>query len=127
MKSQYKKGEAIVDEDGFTLVVRGGAYGQSVGGGVAVASKPFKKGGEEGGRGRRGKKKKEPKEKEKFYAFQVHEKKRDGELLIIFSFLLCAVTDLIRKRVELIKLKRDWESDKAKVNKLRQERKFKPY
>ena len=28
---------------------------------------------------------------------------------------------------ELIKLKRDWESDKAKVEKMRQERKFRPY
>jgi len=109
LKSQYKKGEEIVDEDGFTLVVRGGAYGQSVGGGVGVASKQFEKSGgkEEGGksRGRRGTKKKAPKEKDKFYAFQLHEKKRE----------------------DLIKLKTDWESDKAKVNKLRQERKFKPY
>ncbi|KAJ6591161.1 hypothetical protein DFH09DRAFT_1073901 [Mycena vulgaris] len=30
----YRKSEAIVDEDGFTLVTRGGAYGQILGGGV---------------------------------------------------------------------------------------------
>ena len=40
-ESKYKKGEALVDEDGFTLVVRGGAYGQAVGGGVGVASRKF--------------------------------------------------------------------------------------
>jgi len=103
LKSQYKKGEAIVDDDGFTLVTRGGAYGQSVGGGVAVASKKFEQSGV-ASESRR-KKKKLPKEKDKFYAFQLHEKKRD----------------------ELVRLKREWEADKAKVSKLRQERKFKPY
>ena len=75
-KSKYKKGEAIVDEDGFTLVTRGGAYGQTVGGGVGVASKKFQKEGVTSKRTR--KNKKEPKEKDAFYAFQVHEKKRRG-------------------------------------------------
>jgi len=103
LKSQYKKGEAIVDDDGFTLVTRGGAYGQTVGGGVAVASKKFEQ-TSVASESRR-KKKKLPKEKDKFYAFQLHEKKRD----------------------ELVRLKREWEADKAKVSKLRQERKFKPY
>jgi ribosomal RNA-processing protein 7 len=79
LKSQYKKGEAIVDEDGFTLVTRGGAYGQSVGGGVAVASKKFEQTGI-ASESRR-KKKNLPKEKEKFYAFQVHEKNREGMVL----------------------------------------------
>ena len=31
-ESKYKKGEALVNEDGFTLVIRGGAYSQAVGG-----------------------------------------------------------------------------------------------
>lgn len=73
-KSKYKKGEAIVDEDGFTLVTRGGAYGKTLGGGVAVADKKFVA---EVSKGTRAKKKKE-KEKEIFYAFQLHEKKRQG-------------------------------------------------
>lgn len=78
-ESKYRKGEAIVDEDGFTLVTRGGAYGQAVGGGVGVASKKFMddtgKKDESGGTRKRRKGKKE---KEAFYAFQVHEKKRKG-------------------------------------------------
>jgi ribosomal RNA-processing protein 7 len=72
-KSAYRKGEAIVDEDGFTLVTRGGAYGQTLGGGVGVASKAFEKTGGTGS-----KKRKEPKEKETFYAFQKAEKQRKG-------------------------------------------------
>jgi len=81
-KSQYRKGEEIVDEDGFTLVVRGGAYGQSVGGGVGVASKRFELNAAAGkdldaGSAKR-KKKKEKKEKEGFYAFQIREKNLKG-------------------------------------------------
>ena len=74
-KSKYKKGEAIVDEDGFTLVTRGGAYGKTLGGTVAVADKKFVA---EVSKGKRAKKKKEKGEKEAFYAFQLHEKKRQG-------------------------------------------------
>ncbi|TDL29990.1 hypothetical protein BD410DRAFT_780506 [Rickenella mellea] len=102
-KSGYHKGEAIVDEDGFTLVTRGGAYGKTLGGGVGVANKKFNGGSEESGRRR--KKKKEGKEKDGFYAFQNHEKKRN----------------------ELLQLKKNWEEDKAKVEKLRESRRFKPY
>jgi ribosomal RNA-processing protein 7 len=74
-KSKYKKGEAIVDEDGFTLVTRGGAYGKTLGGGVTVADKRFVA---EVSKGKRAKKKKDKREKETFYAFQVHEKRRKG-------------------------------------------------
>ncbi|KAF8125973.1 hypothetical protein EV363DRAFT_1434396 [Boletus edulis] len=42
-KLAYRKGEAIVDDDGVTLVTRGGTYGQTLGGGVGVASKAFEK------------------------------------------------------------------------------------
>ncbi|KAJ3798965.1 ribosomal RNA-processing protein 7-domain-containing protein [Lentinula aff. detonsa] len=99
-ESKYKKGEAIVDEDGFTLVTRGGAYGRTVGGGVAVATKKFQETGETSERN-----KKPKKEKTSFYAFQKAEKQRD----------------------ELIQLKKNWELDKAKVEKLKASRKFKPY
>jgi ribosomal RNA-processing protein 7 len=73
-QSKYRKGEAIVDEDGFTLVTRGGAYGQTLGGGVSVASKQFQESGETRTRN----KKKEPKQKANFYAFQKAEKQRNG-------------------------------------------------
>ncbi|KAI8982754.1 ribosomal RNA-processing protein 7-domain-containing protein [Trametes punicea] len=105
-QSKYRKGEAIVDEDGFTLVTRGGAYGKTLGGGVGVASKRFQE--EQAGATeskRRRKDKKEKKEKEAFYAFQIHEKKRK----------------------ELIDLKKKFEEDRAKIEKLKQSRKFKPY
>ncbi|VDB89987.1 unnamed protein product [Peniophora sp. CBMAI 1063] len=106
-ESKYRKGEAIVDEDGFTLVTRGGAYGKAVGGGVGVASKKFtlargRKAAHGEGRKR---KHKDEKEKDAFYAFQVHEKKRKA----------------------LMDLKEKWEQDKAAVEKLRASRKFKPY
>ncbi|KAH9482217.1 Ribosomal RNA-processing protein 7-like protein A [Psilocybe cubensis] len=101
-KSKYRKGEAIVDEDGFTLVTRGGAYGKTLGGGVGVASKAFQRSGESA---RNRHHKKEKKEKEGFYAFQKAEKQRSG----------------------LIELKRKWEEDKAKVEKLKASRRFKPY
>ena len=74
--SKYKKGEAIVDEDGFTLVTRGGAYGQTLGGGVGVASKKFIK--EMKGDGSKRKKKKAILSKEGFYAFQIREKRIQG-------------------------------------------------
>jgi ribosomal RNA-processing protein 7 len=72
--SKYKKGEAIVDEDGFTLVARGGAYGQTLGGGVGVASKKFM---QEVASGKRNRKKKSA-HKEGFYAFQTREKRIQG-------------------------------------------------
>ncbi|KAJ7614598.1 ribosomal RNA-processing protein 7-domain-containing protein [Mycena polygramma] len=100
-QSKYRKGEAIVDEDGFTLVTRGGAYGQTLGGGVAVASKKFQESGETRTRN----KKKEPKQKANFYAFQKAEKQRN----------------------DLMELKKNWEADKAKVEKLKASRRFKPY
>lgn len=73
--SQYKKGEAIVDEDGFTLVTRGGAYGKTLGGGIGVASKRFQR--SVGQMRSRGGKKKE--KKEGFYAFHKAEKQRAGK------------------------------------------------
>jgi ribosomal RNA-processing protein 7 len=73
--SKYRKGEAIVDEDGFTLVTRQGAYGKTLGGGVGVASKRFQRSGETA---RHRSSKKEKKEKEGFYAFQKAEKQRSG-------------------------------------------------
>ena len=38
--------QAIVDADGFTLVTRGGAYGKTLGGGVAVARKWVQRSGQ---------------------------------------------------------------------------------
>jgi ribosomal RNA-processing protein 7 len=70
--SKYKKGEAIVDEDGFTLVTRGGAYGRTLGGGVRVASKKFVE------ESKAQRKKKKTMSKEGFYAFQTREKRIQG-------------------------------------------------
>ncbi|PVF99971.1 hypothetical protein CPB86DRAFT_813474 [Serendipita vermifera] len=99
--SKYKKGEAIVDEDGFTLVTRGGAYGQTLGGGVGVASKKFM---QEVASGKRNRKKKEYK-KEGFYAFQVREKRIQDQLA----------------------LKKAFDTEKEKIEKDKNTRKFKPY
>ncbi|KAI6005464.1 ribosomal RNA-processing protein 7-domain-containing protein [Pisolithus albus] len=99
-KSAYRKGEALVDEDGFTMVVRGGAYGKTLGGGVSVASKQFQSTGKTGN-----KKKKEPREKMSFYAFQKAEKQRQA----------------------IMDLKKNFEEDKARVEKLKRSRRFKPY
>jgi ribosomal RNA-processing protein 7 len=68
--SQYKKGEAISDEDGFTLATRGGAYVQTLGGGISVASKRFQQTGETRSRNK--------KKSERFHAFQKAEKQRKG-------------------------------------------------
>jgi ribosomal RNA-processing protein 7 len=76
-QSKYRKGEAIVDDDGFTLVTRGGAYGQTLGGGVGVASKKFMDNVASGTDNMKRKKKKDSK-KEGFYAFQVRERRIKG-------------------------------------------------
>lgn len=99
--SKYRKGDAIVDEDGFTLVTRGGAYGQTLGGGVGVASKKFT---QEIASGKRNRKKKSSK-KDGFYAFQVREKKIQ----------------------EQISLKKKFDAERSKVEKAKQGRKFRPY
>ena len=127
-ESKYKKGEALVDEDGFTLVVRGGAYGQAVGGGVSVASRKFMDEHAKGvsGKESRSKRKrhKEGKEKAPFYAFQIHEKKRNGAYLSLFVSFFSAGSLAI---IVLLELKRKWEQDKAGVEKLKASRKYKPY
>ncbi|KAJ7326296.1 ribosomal RNA-processing protein 7, partial [Mycena albidolilacea] len=115
--SRYRKGEAVVDEDGFTLVTRGGAYGQTLGGGVAVASKKFQESGE-----MRTRNKKEPKQKAGFYAFQKAEKQRNG-MPSIFLFRIY----LFERTSDLLELKKNWEADKAKVEKIKASRRFKPY
>ncbi|KAG1765975.1 ribosomal RNA-processing protein 7-domain-containing protein [Suillus placidus] len=100
-EAKYRKGEAIMDEDGFTLVTRGGAYGQTLGGGVGVASKKFMLTGKTGSR----RKKEKKKEKDVFYAFQKAEKQRKA----------------------MLDLKKNFEADKERVEKLKESRRFKPY
>lgn len=120
-KSKYKKGEAIVDEDGFTLVTRGGAYGKTLGGGVGVASKKFQR---SAGQARSRTQKKEKKEKEGFYSFQKADKQRAGSFFVFCDFHFCSWHIC---RIELFELKRKWEEDKARVEKLKASRRFKPY
>ncbi|KAG8740121.1 Ribosomal RNA-processing protein 7 [Ceratobasidium sp. 423] len=106
--SQYKKGVPIIDEDGFELVTRGGAYGKTVGGGVGVASKKFELSVKRGDLAA-GKKKKKGRDKSKdlegLYAHEQREKKRKA----------------------FMELRERFEEDKKKVAKLKSTRRFKPY
>ncbi|CAE6398149.1 unnamed protein product [Rhizoctonia solani] len=106
--SQYKKGVPIIDEDGFELVTRGGAYGKTVGGGVGVASKKFELAAKSGELAA-GKKKKKGRDKSKdlegLYAHEQREKKRKA----------------------FMQLRERFEEDKKKVAKLKSTRRFKPY
>jgi len=116
-RSKYKKGEAIVDEDGFTLVTRGGAYGKTLGGGVAVADKKF---AAEVNKGKRAKKKKE---KEAFYTFQFHEKRRKGahcEVVILSVFVLMF-------SIATLDLQAKFKQDVEKIAAQKAKRRFKPY
>ena len=115
-RSKYKKGEAIVDEDGFTLVTRGGAYGKTLGGGVAVADKKFVA---EVSKGKRAKKK----EKDAFYTFQLHEKRRKGTYcedvtLAVFMLMSSSAT---------LDLQAKFKQDVEKIAAQKAKRRFKPY
>ncbi|CAE6523471.1 unnamed protein product [Rhizoctonia solani] len=106
--SQYKKGVPIIDEDGFELVTRGGAYGKTVGGGVGVASKKFELAVKRGDLAAEKKKKKgrdKSKDLEGLYAHEQREKKRKA----------------------FMELRERFEEDKKKVAKLKSTRRFKPY
>jgi len=119
-RSKYKKGEAIVDEDGFTLVTRGGAYGKTLGGGVAVADKKFVA---EVSKGKRNKKSKGKKEKDAFYTFQLHEKRRKGPrcvVIILFVFVLTSFS-------ATLDLQAKFKQDVEKIAAQKATRRFKPY
>ncbi|QRV73056.1 ribosomal RNA-processing protein 7 [Ceratobasidium sp. AG-Ba] len=106
--SEYKKGVPIIDEDGFELVTRGGAYGKTVGGGVGVASKQFEIAAKRGELGAAKKKKKgrdKSKDLEGLYSHEQREKKRKA----------------------FMELREKFEADKMKVAKLKSTRRFKPY
>jgi ribosomal RNA-processing protein 7 len=92
---------ALVDEDGFTVVVRGGRYGRTAGragdpgsgGGVAVAShRPKVDDGKKKGRGSG--------PLDDFYKFQIMDKKRKGELLCAGSAVL---TDRTRRHARTLR------------------------
>lgn len=80
-QSKYKKGEAIVDDDGFTLVTRGGAYGATLGGGAAITSRKFQLDANSGVINEDERRKRKKKEKPDFYTFQIREKKRKGQFV----------------------------------------------
>ncbi|KAG9108824.1 Ribosomal RNA-processing protein 7 [Ceratobasidium sp. 392] len=106
--TQYKKGVPIVDEDGFELVTRGGAYGKTVGGGVGVASKEFELAVKRGDISA-GKRKKKGRDKSKdFEGLYSHEQRE-------------------KKRKAFMELRERFEADKKKVAKLKSTRRFKPY
>ncbi|KAF8607798.1 hypothetical protein BDV93DRAFT_519801 [Ceratobasidium sp. AG-I] len=106
--TEYKKGVPIVDEDGFELVTRGGAYGKTVGGGVGVASKQFElsvKRGDLAASQRKKKGRDKSKDLEGLYSHEQREKKRKA----------------------FMDLRERFEQDKMKVAKLKSTRRFKPY
>lgn len=124
--TEYKKGVPIVDEDGFELVTRGGAYGKTVGGGVGVASKQFElsvKRGDLAASKRKKKGRDKSKDLEGLYSHEQREKKRKGKYISHFVWrnkshlFILAFMDL-RER---------FEQDKMKVAKLKSTRRFKPY
>ncbi|WVQ95110.1 hypothetical protein IAU59_002204 [Kwoniella sp. CBS 9459] len=99
---------ALVDEDGFTVVVRSGNYGRAgargdalgMGSkGVGVASRGFDK--------------------------KLKDKKKGKGAMELEGFYKFQRTD--RKRQELADLRSRFESDKAKVEELKKSRRYKPY
>ncbi|OWZ52705.1 ribosomal RNA-processing protein 7 [Cryptococcus neoformans 125.91] len=95
---------ALVDEDGFTVVVRSGKYGRAGArgdgfgkGGVGVATRGFEKKKGKGGKGSQA--------LPDFYKFQA----------------------LDRKRQDLAELRQKFEHDKARVEELKKSRRYKPY
>jgi len=123
-ESKYKKGEALVDEGRFTLVVRGGAYGQAVGGGVGVVSRKFVN---EYAKGLHGKEsgckwKRYKKGKEKGSMPSRFTRSRMVRISPVITVQLA-----LTGRNSLLELKRKWEDDKAAVEKLKASKKNKPY
>lgn len=107
---------ALVDEDGFTVVVRSGKYGRTGGKGeqgVAVAARGAPVAGKKKAKGSEG--------LEGFYKFQRIEKKRQGEFYARVSF------DCADNSTDLADLRTKFEADKAKVEELKKNRRFKPY
>ncbi|KZT60772.1 hypothetical protein CALCODRAFT_428783 [Calocera cornea HHB12733] len=98
---KYKMGEAEVDQDGFTVVRRGGKYGKALGG-VPVASRAEEN---RKGRGRKKKARRAAGAVEDFYRFQVREKKRK----------------------EFGELRSRFERDKERVRGMREGGRFRPY
>jgi len=119
-ESKYKKGEALVDEGRFTLIVHGGAYGQAVGGSVGVASLKFV---DEYAKGLHGK---ESGSKRKRY-----KKRKKGSMPSRFTRRsrtvrispVITVQQALTSHNSLLELKRKREDDKAAVEKLKASKK----
>jgi ribosomal RNA-processing protein 7 len=129
---------ALVDEDGFTVVVRGGRYGRTGGRGdgkgamgVGVAKRGFekelanKKKNKAAGSG----------ELVDFYKFQKVDRKRQGESASLISSvrgrcsvsLTCPPPRVLIRVTELADLRAKFEEDKKKVDEMRRTKRFKPY
>jgi ribosomal RNA-processing protein 7 len=116
-RARQKGAGALVDEDGFTVVVRGGRYGRT-GGRGDEGKKSLGVGVAKRGLG--------PKEAKggaaaltDFYKFQKVDRKRKGTFSA--SRLNCA------DRKELADLRLKFDHDKAKVEELKRSKRFKPY
>ncbi|KAF8329817.1 ribosomal RNA-processing protein 7-domain-containing protein [Cantharellus anzutake] len=97
-QSKYKAGDAIVDEDGWTLVKRGGTFGRALGGSLGIAKGAFIRDAQrKGGVG--------PKRISEFYRHQRRE----------------------RKQTEFVQMKQKFENEKRRVEGLKKSRRFKPY
>jgi ribosomal RNA-processing protein 7 len=118
---------ALVDEDGFTVVVRGGRYGRTggrgdgVGGsGVAVAKKGF--GSKTAGSGKGG-----AAELPDFYRFQKTDRKRKGGYFTARTWAWDGCGRLLILLSDLADLRSKFEEDKIKVDAMRKAKRFTPY
>ncbi|PWN40682.1 hypothetical protein IE81DRAFT_316316 [Ceraceosorus guamensis] len=106
--ASYGPDGEMLDEDGFTIVQRGGRFGRTAEGGADASgfkSGPAARGSTVRENGASGSGKKKSKELEDFYRFQIREKKRE----------------------QLASLREQFEKDKQKVEKLKNSRRFNPY
>ncbi|KAG8985629.1 Ribosomal RNA-processing protein 7 [Tulasnella sp. 427] len=122
-----KKSAPVVDEDGFTLVTRGGPKR-----GPKVVTKDFTAAiqhGEENDAAERLQKHQDKIHHKDFYRFQVREKKRSGE-----PFGSPAIPPWMREAnkfapvyTAFMEQRRKFEQDKQSIERLKAKRKFKPY
>jgi len=121
-RARQKGAGALVDEDGFTVVVRGGRYGRTGGRGdegkkslgVGVAKRGLGPKEAKGGAA----------ELTDFYKFQKVDRKRKGKS---FPYSLPDIRRVCADIAELADLRLKFDHDKAKVEELKRSKRFKPY
>lgn len=124
-RAKQKGAGALVDEDGFTVVVRGGRYGRTGGRGdqgtgslgVGVAKRGMGPKELKGGAA----------ELTDFYKFQKVDRKRKGEFLCQCLLEVLSDEGTCADLIELADLRIKFDHDKAKVEELKKSKRFKPY